>query len=92
MLKRMTIKNLQNERAAMRYECEIQIGKEYEFPVMGKCVIGASSYRLEDNDGIYIPEGVGFPIGTGLDDDGNDYDVRFYNGGIIAYLIVHYYK
>lgn len=50
MNKKVIIDKLQNEKAAKECGAEIEIGKEYELPLKGKCVIHSNYYQLEDND------------------------------------------
>lgn len=92
MNKKVIIDKLQNEKAAKECGAEIEIGKEYELPLKGKCVFHSNYYQLEDNEGKVMSRGGGFPIGDAHDSDNNKYDVRYEKPGIGIYLKVSKWK
>lgn len=92
MNKKVIIDKLQNEKAAKECGAEIEIGKEYELPLKGKCVIHSNYYQLEDNDGKVMNTGGGFPIGYAHDSENNKYDVQYEKSGIGIYLRVSKWK
>lgn len=51
MNKKVIVYKLQNEKSAKEYDEIIEVGKEYEFPVNGKCVMHSNCYQLVGADG-----------------------------------------
>ena len=88
MKKKVIVYKLQNEKAAKEYDGIIEVGKEYELPVNGKCVIYSNCYQLVGNDD-RILYGTGFPIGYAHDTDNNEYSVFLERRGIVLYLQIH---
>ena len=88
MNKKVIIDKLQNEKAAKEYGGKIEIGKEYELPLKGRCVFHSNYYQLEDNEGKVINRGGGFPIGDAHDSENNKYDVQYEKSEIGIYLKV----
>lgn len=88
MNKKVIVYKLQNEKSAKEYDEIIEVGKEYEFPVNGKCVIRSNCYQLVGDDG-KILYGTGFPIGYARDVDDNEYNVFLERRGIVLYLRIH---
>lgn len=85
MNKKVIVYKLQNEKSAKEYDEIIEVGKEYEFPVNGKCVMRSNCYQLVGDDG-KILYGTGFPIGLARDVDDNEYSVFLERRGIVLYL------
>lgn len=86
---KVIIKKLQNEEALNEYsKLILEVGKEYELPIKGKCVFHDKYYQLEDNNGKELFEKTGFPVGKAIDSEKNMYYVGLDNTGIVLYLEV----
>lgn len=92
MNKKVIIDKLQNENAAKECGGKIEIGKEYELPLKGKCVFHSNYYQLEDNEGKVINSGGGFPIGEAHDFGNNEYSVQLEKSGVVIYLKIHEHR
>lgn len=88
MNKKVIVDKLQNEKAAKECGGRVEIGKEYELPLKGKCVIHSDYYQLENNKGKMLLGETGFPVGYAHDADGNKYMVCLDKTGLVIYLQV----
>lgn len=84
MKKKVIIDKLQNEKAAKEYNGIVEIGKEYDLPLKGKCVLHSDYYQLTSNDDKILDK-TGFPIGHAHDKDDNKYGVWLDRTGVVLY-------